>query len=144
MKGKCIISKINYINACSIKFVIKRLNEERLPILQNHTSLFHILPEDGTTLLFNEIASIWEISKSSLSDIINKYENQGLIKKCTCSEDKRSVHISLTSEGLLIKQKLESIEPEFLDLLLSGFDSDQRRIFEENIDKALKNIKKML
>lgn len=144
MKGKCIISKINDINAYSIKFVIKRINEERLPILQNHTSLFHILPEDGTTLLFNEIASIWEISKSSLSDIINKYENQGLIKKCTCSEDKRSVHISLTSEGLLMKQKLESIEPEFLDLLLSGFDSDQRRIFEDNIDKALKNIRKML
>jgi len=144
MKGKCIISKINDINACSNKFVIKRINEERLPILQNHTSLFYILPEDGTSLLFNEIASIWEISKSSLSDIINKYENQGLIKKCTCSEDKRSVHIRLASEGLLIKQKIESIEAEFLDLLLSGFDSDQRGIFEDNIDKALNNIRKML
>jgi len=47
-----------------------------------------------------------EISKSSLSDIINKYESQRLIIKCVCDEDKRSIYISLTLEGIHIKQKL--------------------------------------
>ncbi len=144
MKSKCIISKINDINTSSTKFVIKRINEERLPILQNHASLFYILPEDGSKLLFNEIANIWKISKSSLSDIINKYESQGLVQKCTCAEDKRSVYISLTSEALYIKEKLQNMESEFLDLLLSDFDKNQREIFEDNIDKALDNLRKML
>ena len=88
MNKGCILGKINQINSISNKFIAKKIKEENLPILLNHVPLFYILPEDGTTMIFNEIASIWEISKSSLSDIINKYENQGLIKKCDCSEDK--------------------------------------------------------
>ena len=144
MKSKCIISKINKISEASTKFLIRKIKDEQLPILQNHAPLFDILPEDGSKLLFNEIASIWKISKSSLSDIINKYESQGLIKKCVCNEDKRSVYISLNSEAIYIKQKLRDMEKEFLDLILKDFHEEQRKIFEDNIDKALENIIKML
>ncbi|AGF54277.1 MarR family winged helix-turn-helix transcriptional regulator [Clostridium saccharoperbutylacetonicum] len=144
MKKKCIIGKLNALNEASNKFVVKKLKDEQIAILQNHSMLFEILPEDGSKLLFNEIASIWKISKSSLSDIINKYESQGLINKCVCSEDKRSAYISLTTEGLCIKKKLKTMDKEFLEILLKDFDEEQRKVFEDNMDKALNNIIKML
>jgi DNA-binding MarR family transcriptional regulator len=144
MVRECLIGKLNEISSSYIKFIVKKLKDEGLPILQNHSPLFYILPKDGSALLFNEISNIWGISKSSLSDIINKHESQSLIKKCTCFEDKRSVYISLTSKGLYISQKLENMETEFLDLLLSDFDENERETFEANIDKSLKNIKEML
>lgn len=143
MKSKFTIGKINKINEASTKFFKKKIKEEHLPILENHATLFNILSEDGSKMLFNEIANIWKVSKSSLSDIINKYESQGLIKKCVCAEDKRSVYISLTSEAVYIKRRLQVMEKEFLDLLLYDFDEEQRKSFEDNIDKALKNITKM-
>jgi len=141
MIGKCLIGKINEISSIYIKFIVKKLKNEGLPILQNHIPLFYILSEDGSALLFNEISNIWGISKSSLSDIINKHESQSLIKKCTCFEDKRSIYISLTPEGLYIRQKLENIETEFMNLLLSDIDKNEIETFEANIDKFLKNIK---
>lgn len=144
MKNDCILGKINEINSISNKFIAKKIKEERLPILQTHIPLFYILPEDGSPLIFNEISNIWDISKSSLSDIINKYEKQGLIKKCICFEDKRSVYVSLKPESMYIKQKLQSIEAEFLNLMLNDFDKNERQIFEEYINKALKNVKEML
>ena len=144
MKKGCILGKINEINAISNKFIAKKIKEENLPILLNHIPLFYILPEDGSPMIFNEISSIWEISKSSLSDIINKYENQGLIKKCDCSEDKRSVYVSLRPEALYIVEILRNIEAEFLNSMLNNFHNDEKQIFEENINKALKNIKKIL
>lgn len=144
MKCKCIIGKINKMSSISDRYMSKRIKEENLPILRNHISLFYILPEDGTPLLFNEVANIWEISKSSLSDIIAKYETQGLIKKCCCFQDKRSVYISLTPQAVYIKEKLDKIEKEFLDLLLRNFANNERNIFEDNIDKALINIEKIL
>lgn len=144
MKKKCIIEKLNTINDASNKFLIKKIKEEQLSILQNHAMLFEFLPEDASKLLFNEIACIWKISKSSLSDIINKYESRGFISKCVCDEDKRSIYISLTLEGIYIKQKLQVIEQEFLDLLLKDFDEEERDIFEANIDKALNNIIEMI
>lgn len=144
MKKGCILGKINEINSISNKFIAKKIKEKNLPILLNHIPLFFILPEDGSPMIFNEVSSIWEISKSSLSDIINKYENQGLIKKCDCSEDKRSVYISLKPEALYIVEVLRNIEAEFLNFMLSNFDSDEKKLFEENINKALENIKKIL
>lgn len=144
MRSKCILGKINEISSFSSKFFARKIKEEKLPILQNHILLFLILPEDGSPKLFNEIADIWEISKSSLSDIINKYESQGLIKKCACCEDKRSVYISLLPEAVKIRQKLLDLEAEFLDLMLSDFENNDREIFEENINKAIQNIKRML
>lgn len=144
MKNGCILSKINEINSTASKFIVKKIKEERLPVLQNHIPLFFILPEDGTAMIFNEISNIWDISKSSLSDIINKYEAQGLIRKCLCSEDKRCVYISLTSEAIEIRHKLQRIEAEFLYIMLMDFDKNARQIFEDNIDKILINIEKML
>lgn len=140
----CILSRINEINTISSKFIARRIKKEGLPILLNHIPLFYILPEDGSALVFNDISTIWDISKSSLSDIINKYENQGLIKKCACSEDKRSVYISMLPEALYIKQTLKKIEAEFLDAMLYDFDKNEKQVFEENINKALDNIEKML
>lgn len=144
MEQKCVVRKLNTINETSGKFFVKKIKEEQLSILQSHTMLFEILPKDGSKLLFNEIACIWKISKSSLSDIINKYESQGLIIKCVCDEDKRSIHIRLTPEGIHIKQKLQVIEKEFLNLLLKDFDEEQRDVFEATIDKALNNIRKII
>lgn len=144
MKKGCILGKINEINSISNKFIAKKIKEEGLPILQNHIPLFFILPEDGSAMIFNEISNIWQISKSSLSDIINKYESQGLIGKDSCPEDKRCVYISLKPEAIDIRQKLQRIEDEFLGLMLKYFNQNEKQSFETNIDKALINIKEML
>lgn len=143
MNKECIIGKINDINFSANKFLARQIKEKNLVILQNHIPLFYILPEDGSGMLFNEIASAWEISKSSLSDIINRYEDLALVKKCTCSEDKRSVYINLTGEAISIKKTLEALEAEFLDLILEGFDEKERQLFEKNIEKCLANIERM-
>jgi DNA-binding MarR family transcriptional regulator len=53
-------------------------------------------------------------------------------------------HIWLTPKGIFIKQKIEVIEREFLDILLEEFDKEEIKIFEKNIDKAFKNRVKRL
>lgn len=144
MRKKCLLGQINKISFISSKYIEKKIKEEKLPILLSHVMLFFILPEDGSPMIFNQIANVWQISKSSLSDIINKYENQGLIKKCICNSDKRSAYVSLEPEAIILRQKLQTIEDEFLGSMLKNFNLEERQDFEENVDKALKNIEKMI
>lgn len=144
MEEKCVIHNISEINTIISKYITKRIKEENLSILQNHVPIFFILPKDGSPLIFNEIAKTWKISKSSLSDIINKYEKQGLLNKHVCMDDKRSVYISLTDEAILVREKLENIEADILELMLKDFDDDKKREFEKNINQCLINARKML
>ncbi|MTI69343.1 MAG: MarR family transcriptional regulator [Firmicutes bacterium] len=144
MSIDCIIGKINLISSVADSYIKKRIKEEKLPILRSHIPLFYILPENGEGMLFSELKERWQISKSSLSDIINRYESHKLINKCQCSEDKRSIILSLTKEAIDIKIKLEEIEEEFLDLLLVDFEKEERKNFEDSLNKALNNSKKIL
>jgi DNA-binding MarR family transcriptional regulator len=140
MKRECIIGKIRTITLQMDKFLNKRIKEENLPILTNHIPLFYILPYNGEKMIFNELAKAWDISKSSLSDIVNKYENLNLVTKCSCTDDKRSVYIGLTKEAIYIKDKLDEIEDEFLDVLLKNFTKEERKIYEIYTEKSLSNI----
>lgn len=144
MEEKCVVHNISEINTIISKYITKRIKEENLSILQNHVPIFFILPKDGSPLIFNEIAKTWKISKSSLSDIINKYEKQGLLNKHVCMDDKRSVYISLTDEAILVREKLENIEADILELMLKDFDANKKQEFEKNINQCLINARKML
>lgn len=144
MELGCIFSYINKIGSISNKFLTKRIKEEGLPILQNHALLFYRLPEDKSPLLFSEIVKIGKMSKSSLSDIINKYESLGLVSKSICNEDKRNIYINLTDYGVNVKHKLDQIKDEALNAMLDGFDENQKEIFKKYVSKALLNIKKVL
>lgn len=139
MGKRCIIGKINEISLISSKYIEKRIKEENLPILKNHISLFYILPENGEKMLFNDLAKAWGISKSSLSEMIVKYENIGLIQKCVCEADRRSVYISLLPEAIKIKRALEEIEKEFLNKIMVDFNEYERVSFEGALEKALKS-----
>lgn len=143
MKTKCIINKIRNISLFSDKFLDKKIKEFNLPILRNHIPLFYILPYGEEKMLFNELSKNWKISKSSLSDIITRYENLGIVEKCNCNDDKRTIYLSLTEKALPIKETLDSFDKEFLDLLLKGFDSEDKNNFEEYIEKALENSKRI-
>lgn len=139
MRERCIIGKINEISFISNKYIEKRIKEENLPILKNHMLLFYILPENGEAMLFNALAKEWRISKSSLSEMIVKYENLGFVKKCICESDRRNVYISLLPEAIKIKRALQQIEKEFLDKIMVNFTQCEKETFEVSLDKALKS-----
>ena len=139
MRDLCIICKIEEIELISHRYMEKRIKEENLPILKNHIPLFYILPENGDKMLFNALAKSWGISKSSLSEMIVKYENIGLIKKCVCEADRRSVYISLLPDAVKIKRILQQIQKEFLDKIMIDFTECEKRTFESALDKALES-----
>lgn len=140
MKEQCILGMLYEIDAISEEFIEARLRAEHVPILQKHIPLFFILPEDGSPVLFNEIASEWKISKSSLSNILDKYEMQGLIEKDFTCEDRRCVRIRMKPEAAAVKTKLQKMEAEFLDIMMHGFSKEERKKLEQNIEEILKNV----
>jgi len=140
MNYNCVALKLKEVNALSDKFYTRKFKELELPILMNHIQLFYILSSSLKPLAFTEIFNMWDISKSSLSEIINKYQKMGFLEKISSADDKRSFTIVLTEEGKEIRAILGKIEDEWLSVFYSNFDDETRADFEKNVERLLKNL----
>jgi len=143
MKYDCIVGTLREINALSEKHFSKRIKEMNLPILENHIPLFYVLPPSGEAKRYNEIVADWGISKSSISDFINKYVKLGYLIKYPDKEDKRTIYVQMTNEGMKIRECLNEIEEEILTQFFNGFDSLDIKYFTDKADLALNNIHKL-
>jgi MarR family transcriptional regulator, 2-MHQ and catechol-resistance regulon repressor len=58
------------------------------------------------------------ISSGSMTYVIDKLEQKGILKRNDCREDRRVIHITLTAEGMEI---MENIMPKYQDMIDSLF-----------------------
>lgn len=136
MSLTCVIGKINQLNKLAEDYIAMRLKKDQIPVLRSHVSLFYILPENGELLKFQDLVDAWGVSKSSASEVIVKYEAMGLIKKIACEEDKRSVYVALKPEAVALKRKFESIEKDFVEIVLADMTASERLMFKGFLDRA--------
>jgi MarR family transcriptional regulator, 2-MHQ and catechol-resistance regulon repressor len=58
------------------------------------------------------------ISSGSMTYVIDKLEQKGILKRNDCREDRRVIHITLTTEGM---EMMENIMPKYQDMVDSIF-----------------------
>jgi len=144
MKSRCLIGEIREISTALDNAVKRRILKDGLPIRQNHIPLFYILPEAGESMSFNELMKEWGISKSTLSEIVTRYEGLGFVQKLIDHEDRRSVQLSLTAQAVVIKNHLYKMEDEILENLLKEFSSEDQEAFRNFVLKALQTMPEAL
>lgn len=137
MDHTCFVGEMSKLSLQIDKYISKRIKEENLPILKNHIPLFYILKAVDNKIVFNDLMKQWGISKSSLSDIVNKYVKLGIISKCECADDKRSVYIVGSEQVYEIHARLNAIELEILGHLFDGVSDDHQEIFVNIVRQTL-------
>lgn len=78
------------------------------------------------------------ISSGSMTYVIDKLEQRGLLHRSACPEDRRVIHVTLTENG---KELMESIMPkhhELVDYMLGALSNDEA----ETLVKLLNKIRK--
>ncbi len=81
----------------------------------------------STSLLPTELAALTKIKTQSMSQILNKMELQGVIKRTPSTEDKRKVFISLTPLGKKIVEKTKYEKDEWLKDAIEKLLSDKEK-----------------
>jgi DNA-binding MarR family transcriptional regulator len=67
-----------------------------------------------SSLLPTELAALTRVKTQSMSQILKKMEEQGIIKRTPSKEDKRKVYISLTASGKKLIEKVRYDKDEWL------------------------------
>lgn len=107
----------------------RQLEEQRALPSQSMDVLIRLARSPGDQLRMSELASQTSLSPSGLTRAVDRLQQQGLVTRRTCSEDRRGAFAVLTDEGRalmarLIPEHLAHID-DILDTLFSGDEEEQ-------------------
>lgn len=124
------IELINILRKCS-HFLYHRANRQ----IGKESALLALLKHQPLTQ--TELGKIVNVRASSVSELVSKMENEGLILKKRARLDSRSFSITLTHEGLVKANEVEGIHNDEAMRLLGFLDHDERETLARILNKLL-------
>ena len=94
----------------------------------------------ATSLLPTELATLTRVKTQTMSQILKKMEEQGIIKRTPSKDDKRKVFVSLTPSGRKLVEKVRYDKDEWLKGAVEKSLTDKEK---ELIEKVLPLLNKL-
>ena len=87
-----------------------------------------------------DLARHFMIDKGAVARTLEGLEAKGLIKRYVNPDNRREKQITVTSEGLQLKQMAMSLNREWHDLMLAGIPKNELTVFADVLGKMSANI----
>ena len=88
-----------------------------------------------------DIALATGLANNTLTSMVKKLEEQGLITIQPCTQDKRKKYISLTDLGWAQKEIGDRVSKELGEIFYQGFSDQEIREFEAYQERIISNLK---
>ena len=88
-----------------------------------------------------DIALATGLANNTLTSMVKKLEEQGLVTIQPCTQDKRKKYISLTELGWAQKEIGDRVSKELGEIFYQGFSDQEIREFEEYQKRIISNLK---
>jgi len=89
---------------------------------------------------FGQIAEKLNVSKPSVTAIVQKLISAGYVKKEQSTEDKREYHVVLTKKGLLLEKANIDAHNAFITQMEEILNGDEFEIFQKHVEKIAKKL----
>lgn len=135
--GGYLISQIHKLTGRKINKLLKEANVSEFNGSQG-IILSSLWAKGKQTI--KEIGKTTGLAKASLSSMLNRMENQNLIKKIENKEDGRSTIICLTKKSKALEKVYKNITDEMIVQYYNGFSKEEIRTFELTLERVIKNL----
>lgn len=136
MKREFIYEAVRKFNSlgheCNLELSDK-LGMSKLQLSQLH---YLKIIDRTVDITFGKFAEILNVTKPSVTEIVNKLIRLGCVEKTRCSADKRKFYIKLTDKGRNIARLQYLSEQRVVDIIVKSLD-------DEEIDTFIQLIKKL-
>ena len=79
-------------------------------------------------------------TKSTASELVNKLEQYGLVKRCECTVDGRVCYVALTDKGWSFEKDLSKVAADLNAALYKGFSDEEKASVESMILRMKDNL----
>ena len=98
----------------------KRLAEAGVVSLDVYDILLVLEESPDQRLRMSELAELALISRSGITRLVDRLEKDGLVKRASCSHDRRAIHALLTEKGLKERERAWPIYEKALEELFAS------------------------
>ena len=110
---------------------------DKLGMSELQINQLHYLKVIDTTIdmSFGKFAELLEVTKPSVTEIVNKLMQLGVVEKTQCTRDKRIYYIKLTEKGRNIARLPFLAEQRVVDIIVNALDDAEIDSFIRIINK---------
>ena len=87
-----------------------------------------------------ELSQKTGLAKSTLTSMLDRMENSGLVYRISDKADRRQVRIGLTEQAKRLNDEYQLVSARMNDLFYRGFSDDEIVVFEGSLRKILANL----
>ena len=135
--GGSLISRIHKLTNRKINSLLK---EEKIDAFNNAQGTIIYALWDKDALSITEISNITCLAMSSLTTMLERMRQKGLIEMKSDPKDGRSTLVSLSTKGREVSSSFEKITDEMFESYYHGFSEEEVVLFEGMLERVLKNL----
>ncbi len=88
-------------------------------------------------LRMTELADHLGLEKSSLSGLVDRAQQRGLVERAPAADDRRAVEVFLSASGRRLAERLTARFADALEPLTAGLDAGERTRLHDLLEKAV-------
>lgn len=140
MDGKCQ-NRPYLLLMKTTKVIQERIRTEMIKNKVNLTefSVLEVLYLKGKQTIQQIGASIL-VASGSMTYIIDKLEQKGLLKRYGCPNDRRVIHVELTEEGLCLMDDIMPNHQELVNDMFGTLDDHESKTMVKLLEKVSKRV----
>ncbi|MDE6592705.1 MAG: MarR family transcriptional regulator [Oscillospiraceae bacterium] len=91
-----------------------------------------------------ELSKAVGLANTTLTSMLDRMEEAGLIKRFPDPGDRRKNLIALTDKARGLREKYEQVSQEMNEVYYKGFSEEEITLFESYLQRVLKNVKEKI
>ena len=140
MKGGYLVHHVGLLNGRTYQKLLKKqpsaqFRSEQAKIL---SSLWYY---ENECMTFTDLSQRTGLANNTLTNMIKKLEEQGLVSLEACKIDKRKRYVSLTELGRAQKAIGDEVNYELGEQFYKGFSTQEIFEFESYLERIIQNLK---
>ena len=137
MNGGFLVTKIKQLGDRIFEKILSEKNIDAFNGAQGRI-LYVLWQGDGISI--RSLSIKCGLAITSLTTMLERMENQGLIRRVQSETDKRKTLLFLTEKAYALKDEYDSVSDKMGSIYYKGFSEEEITQFEEYLDRIRRNL----
>jgi len=135
--GGFLISRIKYLQR---RVFEKILRESKIDAFNGAQGRILYVLWEHEKLTIGEISRLTSLAKSTLTSMIDRMEEGGLVKRIPDEENRRQIFVTITSKAKSYREIYNQVSDRMSEIFYKGFTDAEIADFEDKLKRIIENL----